>query len=203
MGVEMSDQLNDLLQRVYDEGVNKAKAEAEEILAKAQNDADGIVANAKQVAEKTIESAKVEAQNLKKNSESDLRAAAQSTLSAVKQELTEALLDQAFDSGLKAGASDPELVKTLILEVVSAWKESGGTVTVSKSLEAKLENILKQALPQAAAQGLKVKFSPTLKNGFSIAPADGSYKLSFTDEDFANLFKSYLRPRSNSILFKQ
>lgn len=198
----MSDQLNELLQRVYDEGVNKAKAEAEEILAKAQSEADEILAAAKTQAEKTVESANIEAENLKQNSESDLRAAAQSTLSAVKQQLTEALLDQAFDSGLKAGASDPELVKTLILEVVSAWKESGGTVTVSKNLESKLEDMLKQALPQAAAQGLKVKFSPALKTGFSIAPADGSYKLSFTDEDFANLFKSYLRPRSNSILFK-
>ena len=198
----MNDQLNDLLQRVYDEGVNKAKAEAEDILAKAQSEADGILAAAKTQAEKTMEAAKLEAQNLKQNSESDLRASAQSTLSAVKQQLTEALLNQAFDPGLKAAASDPELVKSLILEVVSAWKESGGTVTVSKNLESKLEGILKQALPQAAAQGLKVDFSPAMKNGFSIAPADGSYKLSFTDEDFANLFKSYLRPRSNSILFK-
>jgi len=202
MGVEMNDQLNDLLQRVYDEGVNKAKAEAEDILAKAQSEADGILAAAKTQAEKTMEAAKLEAQNLKQNSESDLRASAQSTLSAVKQQLTEALLNQAFDPGLKAATSDPELVKSLILEVVSAWKESGGTVTVSKNLESKLEGILKQALPQAAAQGLKVDFSPAMKNGFSIAPADGSYKLSFTDEDFANLFKSYLRPRSNSILFK-
>ncbi|NLO11970.1 MAG: V-type ATP synthase subunit E, partial [Candidatus Cloacimonetes bacterium] len=40
-----------------------------------------------------------------------------------------------------------------------------------------------------------------VKNGFNLVPADGGYKLSFTDEDFANLFKGYLRPRTSQILF--
>jgi V/A-type H+-transporting ATPase subunit E len=41
-----------------------------------------------------------------------------------------------------------------------------------------------------------------MKKGFEIAPVDGTYKLSFSDEDFANLFKTYLRPRTKELLFE-
>ncbi len=199
----MSDQLQDLLQRVYDEGVNKAKAEAETILEKAKAEAENILTNAKTEADKTIAEAQKEAVDIAKNTDSDLKMAAQNTLSAVKQKLTEVLLSEAFDPKLKEAASDADFVKKLILEMVSVWKESGGTVTISKSLEGKLDQHFAQSLSSSAGKGLKVEFSPQMKNGFAISPADGTYKLSFTDEDFSNLFKSYLRPRSNKILFKQ
>ncbi|HOY83900.1 MAG TPA: V-type ATP synthase subunit E family protein [Candidatus Syntrophosphaera sp.] len=201
-GEMMSDQLQDLLQRVYDEGVNKAKAEAEAILDKAKAEAEAILQDAKAEAAKTVAGAQKEAADIAKNTDSDLKMAAQNTLSAVKQKLTEVLLSEAFDPKLKEAATDADFVKKLILEMVAAWKESGGTVSISKSLEGKLEQHFAQSLSASAGQGLKVEFSPQMKNGFAISPAGNDYKLSFTDEDFANLFKSYLRPRSSKILFK-
>ncbi len=198
----MSDQLQDLLQRVYEEGVNKAKAEAEEILGQAKAEAAAILEQAKAEAEKTVSGARKEAEDIAKNTDSDLKMAAQSTLSAVKQKLTDVLLSEAFDSRLKAAGSDPGFVQKLILELVSTFKESGGTVSLSKSLEGKLEEHFLKSLGESAGKGLKVEFLPQMKNGFAFSPSGADYKLSFTDEDFANLFKSYLRPRSNKILFR-
>lgn len=40
-----------------------------------------------------------------------------------------------------------------------------------------------------------------MKQGFIIAPEDGTYKIKFEGDDFANLFKNYLRPRTKEILF--
>ena len=198
----MSDQLQDLLQRVYDEGVNKAREEAEAILAKAKEEAAELRAQAETEAEKTVSKAKQEAADIAKNADSDLQMAAQSTLSAVKQKLTEVLLSEAFDAKLKGAATDPDFVKQLILEMVASFKSSGGRVSISKSLEGKLEEHFLKSLGETAGQGLQVEFSPQMKNGFAISPAGKDYKLSFTDVDFANLFKSYLRPRSNKILFR-
>ncbi|MCB5247697.1 MAG: V-type ATP synthase subunit E family protein [Candidatus Cloacimonetes bacterium] len=198
----MSDQLQDLLQRVYEEGVNKAKEEAEAILEKAGAEAEAILAKAKEEAAKTVSKAKQEAEDIAKNADSDLKMAAQNTLSSVKQKLTEVLLSEAFDPKLKEATSDPGFVQKLILEMVSAFKASGGSLSISKSLADKLEKGFVNSLPETAGKGLQVEFSPQMKNGFAISPADGDYKLSFTDEDFANLFKSFLRPRSNKILFK-
>ncbi len=198
----MSDQLQDLLQRVYDEGVDKAKVEAEAILTRANAKAAAILQKAKDEAEKTVTGAQKQAADITKNTTYDLDTAAQNTLNTVKQKLTEVLLSESFDPKLKQATSDPEFVKKMILEMVSAWKESGGTVSIGKSLAGKLEQHFLSSLSDSAGKGLKVDFSPLMKNGFTISPADGSYKLSFTDEDFSNLFKSFLRPRSNKILFK-
>jgi V/A-type H+/Na+-transporting ATPase subunit E len=48
---------------------------------------------------------------------------------------------------------------------------------------------------------LKVNYTENLKSGFSIGPADGSYKINFTEDDFASFFKHYLRPRAIKILY--
>jgi V/A-type H+-transporting ATPase subunit E len=42
-----------------------------------------------------------------------------------------------------------------------------------------------------------------MKSGFKVGPADGSYVISFTDEDFNNFFKAYLRPKSTELLFEK
>lgn len=199
----MTDKLQDLLTRVYEEGVNKAKAEAEEILEQANSESEKIIAKARDEAEKTLAEAKKKAEELLKNNESDLKMAAQQTMSAVKQKLTDVFLDKAFDANLQKDVSNPEFLKQVILETIAAWKESGGTIMLSKDLEGKLEEYFLKSLKETADKGLKVEFSPQMKNGFALSPADGSFKLSFTDEDFASLFKSYLRPRSNQILFQQ
>ncbi len=198
----MTDQLQDLLTRVYEEGVNKAKTEAEQILEQAKTEAAKIVQKAQTDAEALLANAKKQAGDLAKNTDSDLKLAAQHTLSSVKQKLTDVFLDSAFDGKLQAASSDPDFLKNLILEIVSSWKESGGKITISQAMEGKLDQAFRASLKDSAGSQLKVEFSPQMKNGFAIAPADGSYKLSFSDEDFANLFKSYLRPRSNQILFK-
>ncbi len=199
----MADKLQDLLTRVYEEGVNKAKDEADQILQKAKKQAGEIVDMAKDEAKKMLETSRKEAEDLKKNSESDLRMASQHTMSSVKQKLTDVFLTTAFDSKLAKDLSDPDFLKKAILEVISAWKESEGTITISKDMEGKLDGHFLSSIKEAAGKGIKIDFSPQMKNGFEISPQDGSFKLSFTDEDFANLFKSFLRPRTNKLLFKQ
>jgi V/A-type H+-transporting ATPase subunit E len=203
MEQDMTDQLQELLTRVYEEGVNKAKTEADALLEKARAEAATLIQQAQNEAEKITADAKKQAAELAKNTDSDLKMAAQQTLSAVKQKLTDVFLDKAFDPDLKAATTDPAFLKTLIPQIISAWKESGGKITLAKDLEGKLEDHFLKTLQGSLAKGLQVEFSPQMKTGFAISPADGSYKLSFTDEDFGNLFKSYLRPRTNKILFQQ
>jgi V/A-type H+-transporting ATPase subunit E len=50
-------------------------------------------------------------------------------------------------------------------------------------------------------KGLEFSFSPDVRTGFKIGPADGSYLISFTDDDFLNFLKAYLRPKTSHLLF--
>lgn len=201
----MTDQLQDLLQRVYEEGVSKAKAEADKILRAAQQTADDTVSNAKIQADKIISDAQNNASELAKNSETDLKMAAQHTINSVKQRLIDVVQQKVLDEAIKVNFADPAFLKQIILSALEAWKTGGGegNIMISETMRGKLDEGFMGSLKDALGSGLKVDFSPALKNGFILSPVDGGYKLSFTDEDFANLFKSYLRPRTAQLLFSE
>ncbi len=199
----MSDQLQDLLKRVYDEGVAKANAEAETILNEAKTKATEIVNKAMLEAEDKIKQAEKKSADLKKNTDSDLQMAANHSLSAVKHKVTELILSQTLNAKLSGVFSDADFLKKLITESLTTWKASSGSgnIVISEAMKPMLDEYYIKSIKDIFDGKLNVDFSPVMKQGFQISPADGTYKLSFSDEDFANLFKTYLRPRTKEILF--
>jgi V/A-type H+-transporting ATPase subunit E len=63
----MNDQLQELLKKVYEEGVAKANAEAEKIINSAKEQAEDTVSQAKQKAETILKEAEKKAADHKKN----------------------------------------------------------------------------------------------------------------------------------------
>jgi len=199
--ITMSDQLQDLLKKVYDEGVAKANAEAEKILEKAEAEAKKLLQDAKDKAAAEIKSAQQKSQEIKKNTEGDLKMASKHSISALKQKITDLVLEVNVEQRSKESFQDADFVKGLIKEVVSGWKQKDAAILLSEKLQKKLDEGFLSSLKANFDGKLEIDFSPQIKAGFTISPSDGSYKLSFTDEDFAELFKNYLRPRTAKILF--
>jgi V/A-type H+-transporting ATPase subunit E len=199
----MSDQLQDLLKRVYDEGVAKANAEAETILNEANAKATEIINKAKLEADEKIKLAEKDSADIKKNTDSDLQMAANHSLSAVKQKITELILTETLNAKLSGVFSDVDFIKKLITDTLTAWKANAGSgsIVISEAMKPLLDEYYIRSIKDIFDGKLNVNFSPVMKQGFQISPADGTYKLSFSDEDFANLFKTYLRPRTKEILF--
>ncbi len=199
----MNDQLQELLTRVYDEGVAKAKAEAALILEAANTEAAAIKSKASSEAESIVSAATKKAQDIASNSSSDLKTAAAHSLSSLKTKITELILDKAFAGDIKAVSSDPEFIRKTLETVLEGWKKdhSDAAVTLSPELSAKLDENFLGRLKAIMDGKLNIDYNPVMKNGFTISPQDGAYKLSFTDEDFSNLFKSFLRPRTAALLF--
>ncbi|MBK6284745.1 MAG: hypothetical protein IPF54_20825 [Draconibacterium sp.] len=50
-------------------------------------------------------------------------------------------------------------------------------------------------------KGLEVNFEDSFKSGFKIAPKDNSYIINFTNEDFDNFFKTYLKAKTANLLY--
>lgn len=198
----MNDQLQNLLSKVYDEGVAKANAEADLILEKAKKEAETILAEAKQKADETLAQAQADADTLKSNTEGDIKMASNHSISVLKQNIVDMLLKITVEESTKTGFQDPEFVKELIKEALEAWKESSAQISIAESMEAKIDEAFLASIKSAFNKEVKIDFSPKIRAGFSIAPLDGSYKLSFSDDDFAALFKNYLRPRTAEILFE-
>ena len=199
----MSEKLQGLLQRIHEEGVAKAREEARQILEEAQAQADELLKKAEADAAAVVESAKKKAEELDRNTRSDLKMGAQHLMTSLKQRITNLVLAKAVDERIGASFRENDFVKKLILETLKLWPERGQALnlTLPAAVQKDLEKWAKTALKDVLGGEVRVDFSPAMKNGFSVAPADGTYKISFTDEDFATLFRSMLRPRVQRLLF--
>lgn len=198
----MADQLQEMLNKIYEEGVNKAKAEAAKILEAAQLEADQKKSKAQEEADRILADAKQKAAELDKNLHSDLKMASQQAMSALKNKIINTLMIETIDKQTSQSMQDSAFLQKLILEVVGKWSpESSLVLSVPEAKKTELDAFFGSTVKTAFAGNLKIDYSPVMKSGLSVSPADGTFKLSFTDEDFANFFKSYLRPKAAQILF--
>jgi V/A-type H+-transporting ATPase subunit E len=125
-------------------------------------------------------------------------------VSTVKQEITRLITMQVIKPSVSELFSDKDYLKTLVSNVVKGWMEKENLdlkVILSESDRGQLESYFKNNLATELNKGLEVAFSSNIKSGFKIGPSDNSYLISFTDDDFTNFLKSYLRPKTSQLLF--
>jgi V/A-type H+-transporting ATPase subunit E len=204
----MESKLQELTNKLYNEGVEKANEEADRIKSEAQKEADQIKNNAQQEADQIIQKAKEEAEDMKKNVRSEIDLAAKQTLREVKKQITEMITAKVIKKPVQNAMEDTDFVKKIIESIIQNWNpQSQEPVNISVALPEKMQKELKDYLENQAAKELnatiEVDVSDRMKGGFSIGPADGSYKISFSEEDFENFFKGYLRPRTVEMLFEE
>src|SRR6056297_806979 len=117
----MHNKLQELTEKIYNEGVNKANQEAEEIKANAKKQAEKIVKDAKEEAQKITEDAKKKSQELKSKVESELKQASGQTLRSIKQEVTNMITAKAVDKEMKQAFDDNDFIKKVIEAAIKNW----------------------------------------------------------------------------------
>jgi V/A-type H+/Na+-transporting ATPase subunit E len=197
----MNDKLQELTRKIYDEGLEKGKKEAQEIIDNAKKQAEEIIKRAKAEAAQTSEKAAKEAEEQKKNVNSELTLASKQAIATVKQKIANLLNQKAVEQSLAKTFDDRELIKTLITKIVGQWGEiskadQGVMVYLAEKDRVQLEGFLLNKIAGNIKQGLDVNFEEGIKSGFRIGPKDQSFKISFTDKDFELFFKQFLRPRT-------
>jgi V/A-type H+-transporting ATPase subunit E len=197
----MNEKLQELTNKIYQEGLEKGKQEAEDIVKKAKSEAEEILKAAKKEAEQISEKAAGDAAELKKNTESELTLSTKQAINTIKQRISDVMVDAAIDEAVGKSFSDKDFVKNLMLKMAENWdKIEKGSKDVmfflSEKDHEKLEGFLKKQVAEKIKGGLEINFEEGIKSGFRLGPKDGSYKLSFTDEDFSRFFRQYLRPRT-------
>jgi len=202
----MENKLQELTQKLYNEGVEKANAEAEKILAEAKSEAEKLKQNAKKEAEKIVADAEQKSAEIKKNVDAELSLATKQSIRTVKQQITDMIVSKVIDEPVKKALDDAKFVKEIIQAVVKNWNPKGNeTIDLSVLLPADLEKEFAKLFTAKTGQelnaNLELTFSDSIKGGFKIGPADGSYKISFSDDDFENFFKTYLRPKTIEMLY--
>ncbi|MCK5171483.1 MAG: hypothetical protein KAQ75_16510 [Bacteroidales bacterium] len=202
----MENKLQELTQKLYNEGIEKANTEAEKILAEAKSEADKLKQVADKDAQKIIADAEQKSVEIKKNVDAELNLAAKQTIRTVKQQITDMIVSKVIDEPVKKAFDDEKFVKEIIETVVKNWNpQKKESIDLSVLLPADLEKEFAKFFTAKSGKelnaNLELSFSDTIKGGFKVGPADGSYKISFSEEDFENFFKSYLRPKTIELLY--
>ena len=202
----MQDKLQELTDRLYNEGLSKGKHDGEELLQKAHAEAEGIIAQAKAEAGRIIAQANKEAEELKTKVAADVKMAATQSIAMTKQEIEKMVVTNAATQGVKANMGNAAFVKELITSVVKAFNPANASpvdlsLILPESLKTEVEPFVKNEIANQFKGEVKVDYSKKMNGGFKVSPKEGGYMLQFTDEEFTQLIANYLRPATKKILF--
>ena len=198
------DKLQELTQKLYDEGLAKGKQEGEAVLQKAVEEAGSIVKKAQEEAEAILAKARKEADDFKVKVEGDVKMASMQALQASRADIENLVIAKAVNEPVAKALSSEEYLKGIITAVAqkfSAEEPADLSLVLPESLKAGLEPFVKNELGKLLGKGVEASFSKKLAGGFKIGPKDGGYFVSLTDDTFKDLIGAYLRPATKSLLF--
>lgn len=202
----MTNKIQELTEKIYNEGVVKAKSDAEQIVAEAKNEAAEIVKTAKRQRVEIIEQAKSEAAEMQEKAGAEMQLAARQFVSHLKQQIERLIVAQQIGPSLKESFNDTEWVKNIITELVKNWNPQNTDgpnlqVIIAETEKSRWFDFLNDRALKMLDQGVEIQLDTKMKNGFRIGPKDGSYFIRFSDEDFENYFKGYFKEKTRELLF--
>lgn len=196
--------LQELTDKLYNDGLSKGREEGERILEEARNQAAEILASAKKEAEGIVSQARKQADDYSQKVTSDLKMAAAQSFQATKSDIENLIIGKFAGDEVKKTLSSVEFVKTFLQSVAekfSSEEASDLSVVLPASLQDELEPFVKGQLSRILGKEISASFSKKLSGGFTIGPKDGGYFISMTDETFNDLITEYLRPVTKKLLF--
>ena len=200
----MQNKLQELTDKLYNEGLSKGKQEGEELLAKAKVQAEETVAKAQAEAAQIIAAAQKQADEIKAKVSSDIRMASSQSLAATKKDIETLVVGKMTDEPVKKALASAEFVKEVIKAVAEKFTTEGPmdlSLLLPEALQKDLETFVTKELAKMLNAGVEASFSKKVSGGFKIGPKEGGYFVSFTDETFNELIAEYLRPATKKILF--
>ena len=200
----MQNKLQELTDKLYNEGLSKGKQEGEELLAKAKAQVDNMLAKAQAEAAQIIAAAQKQAEEIRTKTASDIKMASSQSIAATKKDIETLIVGKMTGDAVKKTLSSPDFIKDLIKTVAEKFTTDGPVdlnLVLPESLKNDLEPFATKELAKILGAGVQASFSKKVAGGFQIGPKDEGWFVSFTEETFSQLISEYLRPATKKLLF--
>jgi len=188
----MAEDLQHLIDKIRAEAVDKAKAEASEILSEAKNKAAQIVKEAEAEAKAKLEKADKDSQAYAERSEKTLQQAARDVVLAVSQGVEKAVL------GVLALNVDktltPELLQQILLMLASGYAGKAATVSLSENDTKKLASFVSGEFQKKLGAGVNIQSDSGIFAGFRLSFENGKVSQEWTNAAIADALSAILRP---------
>ena len=174
----MQNKLQELTDKLYNEGLSKGKQEGEELLAKAKVQAEDMIAKAQAEANQIVAAAQKQADEIKAKVSSDLKMASSQSLAATRKDIEALVVGKMTDEPVKKALASTDFVKELIKSVAGKFSTEGPVdiaLILPESLQSELEPFVNNELKKILNAGIEASFSKKVSGGFKIGPKDGGY----------------------------
>lgn len=203
----MENKLQQLTRKLYDEGLEKGRAEAERLVSEAETAAGRIESEARARAEEIVRRAEAQAEDIRKNTMTEISLAGKQAVAKIKSEIASLIIAKATAQGVKEAVVDPAFIKEMLVAVAKNWNGAdSGKVELQALLpegeRKKLDAAFEESAKELLAAGVEVGWSKEVKTGFKVGAKEGGYYISFADADIEALLAEYLRDKVFQLLFK-
>ena len=196
----MQNKIQELTDKIYQEGVEKGNLEAQRLIANAQEEAKKIIEEAHKEAESIVATSRKSADELADNTKSELKLFAGQAVNALKSEIATMVTNKIVGDSVNNFAKDKDYLNAFIVALATKWNVNEPIVISTADAES-LNKYFAAHASELLAKGVKIEQVNGIKTLFTVAPADGSYKVNFGEEEFMNYFKAFLRPQLVEMLF--
>lgn len=203
----MENKLQQLTQKLYDEGLEKGRAEADRLVAEAREQAAKILDEARAQAEDIVRKAQAKAEDVEKNTLTEIALAGKQAAAKIKAEIASMIVARSTAAGVREAVLDAAFIKEMLLAVARNWNGAASGKVELKALlpeaeRAKLDAAFAKSAQELLAAGIEVGYSKEVRTGFKVGAKDGGYYISFSEADFDALLGEYLREKVSDMLFK-
>lgn len=194
----MDNKIQELAEKIYKDGVEKANSQAEQIVAKAESQGRDALERAKSEADRIIAAAREEADRLRSQSETEVRNMVSGAQDALQLKITNMVNSAAVDKAIDAAFAKPDALYGVVLQMA---KQLSGGVEISTGDAKGLEEYFRAEAQEVLKQGVKITEVAGKAANFDLSPEGADYKVNVNKEAFAEYFKEFMRPRMREILF--
>ncbi|MCF6176939.1 MAG: hypothetical protein L3J71_14360 [Victivallaceae bacterium] len=198
----MAEELQGLLEKIHDEGIKKADAEKDQIIADANEQAKKIILEAENKAAGLIGSAEKDAAVSEKRAAATIKQAARDIVLALNAELLERL-NMVVKSSI-GETMTPEFMGKIILEMVGKFEpgivETGIDLMVSPGDLGKMEELMKSSLTKNLKQEPELFSGHDFSSGLKLGFKNSDIFFDVSDEVLAEMICAYVGPRLGAVL---
>lgn len=197
----MAEEISNLIEKIYSEGVEAAQVKAEEIEKQATQEAQGLVNKAKKEAEALVSQARERIRLMEEKSKTLLIQASRDLLLSLRKEIN-TLLGRIIITDLRCALS-PDALSKIIFEAIknyAAKTEHEIEVTLKPEDVLKLKEHFLSRLKEQSGKDIILKPSENILGGFTISFDSGKSQFDFTDKALAEYIGLYLKPNLSAIL---
>ncbi len=199
----MDVQLQELLEKIKQDGVQSAEEESKRIIAETEEKARDMITEAENKASQIVDNAKKEAIRLKQSGNEALQQAGRDLLLEIERDIKAVfsrLIEEQTGNALKGS-----VLETAIVDLIKAWPANNVSdiqILLKKEDLDNIESDLRQKLKSEIAEGLELSAFESIDGGFRVSEKDGSAYYDFSKSGIAEALSQYLNPRLGDIIKK-